>query len=119
MARQCPAARRAKNGISSRKCTPHSAISSRVTSALAKCCASANWDLGVEGKIQVYLDVSHLPPKTLHKIESVLDIYRKFTGEDPHKVPMKIFPAVHYSMGELGSIGLQPKILIVGPVSAK
>ncbi len=55
--------------------------------------------LGVEGKNQVYLDVSHLPPKTLHKIESVLDIYRKFTGEDPHKVPMKIFPAVHYSMG--------------------
>jgi succinate dehydrogenase / fumarate reductase flavoprotein subunit len=29
----------------------------------------------------------------------VLDIYRKFTGEDPSKVPMKIFPAVHYSMG--------------------
>jgi succinate dehydrogenase / fumarate reductase flavoprotein subunit len=28
-----------------------------------------------------------------------LDIYRKFTGEDPHKKPMKIFPAVHYSMG--------------------
>jgi succinate dehydrogenase / fumarate reductase flavoprotein subunit len=33
------------------------------------------------------------------KIDSVLDIYHKFTGEDPHKVPMKIFPAVHYSMG--------------------
>lgn len=55
--------------------------------------------LGIDGKMQVYLDVSHLPAATQHKIESVLDIYRKFTGEDPHKVPMKIFPAVHYSMG--------------------
>jgi len=55
--------------------------------------------LGVDGKKQVYLDVTHLPPETQHKLESVLDIYRKFTGEDPHKVPMKIFPAVHYSMG--------------------
>lgn len=55
--------------------------------------------LGVDGKNQVYLDVTHLPEKTLHKLESVLDIYRKFTGEDPRKVPMRIFPAVHYSMG--------------------
>ncbi len=55
--------------------------------------------LGVEGGMQVYLDVSHLSAPIQRKIESVLDIYRKFTGEDPHKVPMKIFPAVHYSMG--------------------
>lgn len=55
--------------------------------------------MGVDGKNQVYLDVTHLPEATLHKLESVLDIYRKFTGEDPHKVPMRIFPAVHYSMG--------------------
>lgn len=55
--------------------------------------------LGVDGGKAVYLDVSHLPPHIQHKIESVLDIYQKFTGDDPHKVPMKIFPAVHYSMG--------------------
>lgn len=55
--------------------------------------------LGVEGGMQVYLDVSHLSSSTQHKIESVLDIYRKFTGDDPHKKPMKIFLAVHYSMG--------------------
>lgn len=55
--------------------------------------------LGIGGGMQVYLDMTHLPEKTLHKVESVLDIYRKFTGEDPRKVPMKIFPAVHYSMG--------------------
>ncbi len=55
--------------------------------------------LGVQGQMQVYLDVTHLPPAAQHKIDSVLDIYRKFTGDDPRKRPMKIFPAVHYSMG--------------------
>lgn len=55
--------------------------------------------LGIDGKMQVYLDVSHLPKETQQKIESILDIYQKFTGEDPHALPMRIFPAVHYSMG--------------------
>lgn len=55
--------------------------------------------LGVDGGMQVFLDVSHLSKEAQHKIDSVLDIYRKFTGEDPHKIPMRIFPAVHYSMG--------------------
>jgi succinate dehydrogenase / fumarate reductase flavoprotein subunit len=55
--------------------------------------------LGIEGKNQVYLDVSHLPPASIHKLKSILDIYRKFSGEDPAKVPMRVFPGVHYSMG--------------------
>lgn len=55
--------------------------------------------LGVDGKMQVYLDVSHLSEEKKHKLESILEIYQKFTGDDPRKVPMKIFPAVHYSMG--------------------
>lgn len=55
--------------------------------------------LGIEGKMQVYLDVSHLTQEQQHKLASVLDIYQKFTGEDPAKVPMRIFPAVHYTMG--------------------
>lgn len=55
--------------------------------------------LGIDGKSQVYLDVTHLPEETLHKLDSVLDIYQKFTGEDPRKTPMRIFPGVHYSMG--------------------
>lgn len=55
--------------------------------------------LGVDGQMQVYLDVSELPANVQHKLESVLEIYQKFTGDDPRKVPMKIFPAVHYSMG--------------------
>ncbi len=50
----------------------------------------------------VYLDVSHLPRDVLdRKLGGILEIYRKFQGVDPRDVPMKIFPAVHYSMGGL------------------
>ncbi len=55
--------------------------------------------LGIDGKNQVFLDVTHLPDKTRQKLASVLEIYSKFTGDDPSKVPMKIFPGMHYSMG--------------------
>lgn len=55
--------------------------------------------LGVDGEMQVFLDVTHLPAEKLHRLDSVLEIYQKFTGDDPRKKPMKIFPAVHYSMG--------------------
>lgn len=55
--------------------------------------------LGIDGLMQVYLDVSHLSAEKKHKLESILEIYTKFTGDDPRRVPMKIFPAVHYSMG--------------------
>lgn len=55
--------------------------------------------LGIEGKKQVYLDCTHFSKDLQEKFISVFDIYKKFTGEDPTKVPMKIFPGVHYSMG--------------------
>jgi succinate dehydrogenase / fumarate reductase flavoprotein subunit len=58
--------------------------------------------LGVNGQAVVYLDLSHIPASTLKKkLGSILDIYEKFTGDDPTRVPMKVFPAVHYSMGGL------------------
>jgi succinate dehydrogenase / fumarate reductase flavoprotein subunit len=49
----------------------------------------------------VYLDVSHLSPERLNKLEGILEIYEKFVGDDPRKVPMKIFPGMHYTMGGL------------------
>jgi succinate dehydrogenase / fumarate reductase flavoprotein subunit len=55
--------------------------------------------LGVEGGRQVYLDVSHLSDEKKEKLHAILEIYQKFTGDDPRKVPMKIFPAMHYTMG--------------------
>ena len=39
--------------------------------------------------------------KVLGKLEGILEIYEKFVGTDPLDEPMKIFPAVHYSMGGL------------------
>jgi succinate dehydrogenase / fumarate reductase flavoprotein subunit len=58
--------------------------------------------LGVNGEQVVYLDLSHIPADTLRKkLGAIMDIYEKFMGEDPTKVPMKVFPAVHYSMGGL------------------
>ncbi|MEK4565838.1 succinate dehydrogenase flavoprotein subunit [Alkalihalobacillus sp. FSL R5-0424] len=56
--------------------------------------------LGINGENMVYLDLSHKDPKELDiKLGGIMEIYEKFMGDDPRKVPMKIFPAVHYSMG--------------------
>lgn len=61
-----------------------------------------NMKLGINGENMVYLDLSHKDPKELDiKLGGIIEIYEKFMGEDPRKVPMKIFPAVHYSMGGL------------------
>ena len=61
-----------------------------------------NDDMGVGGENQVYLDLTHKPKDELdRKLGGILEIYEKFAGEDPRELPMKIFPAVHYSMGGL------------------
>ncbi|HBV22215.1 MAG TPA: succinate dehydrogenase flavoprotein subunit [Jeotgalicoccus sp.] len=61
-----------------------------------------NQKLGINGENMVYLDLSHKDSHELDvKLGGIIEIYEKFTGDDPRKVPMKIFPAVHYSMGGL------------------
>ena len=61
-----------------------------------------NQKLGVDGQNVVYLDLSHIDANYLdNKLGGILEIYEKFVGDDPRKVPMKIFPSVHYSMGGL------------------
>jgi succinate dehydrogenase / fumarate reductase flavoprotein subunit len=61
-----------------------------------------NQKMGVFGQNQVYLDVTHIDRRKLdEKLRGVLEIYEKFVGDDPRDVPMRIFPAVHYSMGGL------------------
>jgi succinate dehydrogenase / fumarate reductase flavoprotein subunit len=58
--------------------------------------------LGAENTEAVYLDVSHIPADVLdRKLGGIMEIYEKFVGVDPRHSPMKIFPAVHYSMGGL------------------
>lgn len=61
-----------------------------------------NQGLGLNGENMVYLDLSHIDPEVLQrKLGGILEIYEKFVGDDPKKVPMRIFPSVHYSMGGL------------------
>jgi succinate dehydrogenase / fumarate reductase, flavoprotein subunit len=56
--------------------------------------------LGINGQAAVYLDVTHIPRETLdRKLEGILEIYEKFLGVDPREEPMKVFPAMHYTMG--------------------
>ncbi|WP_437832227.1 succinate dehydrogenase flavoprotein subunit [Sorangium sp. So ce1153] len=51
---------------------------------------------------EVYLDLTHKDEKFLRaKLAGILEIYEKFAGTDPYTNPMKVFPAVHYSMGGL------------------
>jgi succinate dehydrogenase / fumarate reductase flavoprotein subunit len=58
--------------------------------------------MGLPGSPAVYLDVSHIPRDVLErKLEGILEIYEKFIGVDPHEEPMKVFPAMHYTMGGL------------------
>jgi succinate dehydrogenase / fumarate reductase flavoprotein subunit len=62
-----------------------------------------NEGLSVEkGRQCVYLDLTHIDAQELtRKLGGILAIYEKFQGVDPRFTPMKIFPAVHYSMGGL------------------
>jgi succinate dehydrogenase / fumarate reductase flavoprotein subunit len=62
--------------------------------------------LGVGGGNMVYLDLRDEVQKRgrqaiLDRLEGILEIYEKFVGTDPLDEPMKIFPAVHYTMGGL------------------
>src|SRR6185369_16966299 len=35
------------------------------------------------------------------KYGNLFDMYKQITGEDPYELPMRIYPAVHYTMGGL------------------
>jgi succinate dehydrogenase flavoprotein subunit len=61
-----------------------------------------NEHMGIGGGNMVYLDLTHMDADYLtDKLGGILEIYEKFAGQDPRYHPMKIFPAVHYSMGGL------------------
>ena len=66
--------------------------------AIFKVCV--HMGLGINDDRRVYLDLSHIPADYLeHKLGGILEMYSEFVGQDPRKVPMEIFPSVHYSMG--------------------
>ena len=54
----------------------------------------------------VYLDFSDAirrigADKVRERYGNLFEMYDRITGEDPYKVPMRIYPAVHYTMGGL------------------
>jgi succinate dehydrogenase / fumarate reductase, flavoprotein subunit len=58
------------------------------------------------GGLGVYLDFrdafQRLGCKVLdERYGNLFEMYERITGEDPHEVPMRIYPAVHYTMGGL------------------
>jgi succinate dehydrogenase / fumarate reductase flavoprotein subunit len=54
----------------------------------------------------VYLDftdaIRRLGEKTIRdRYDNLFDMYQRITDENPYKVPMRIYPAIHYTMGGL------------------
>jgi succinate dehydrogenase / fumarate reductase flavoprotein subunit len=54
----------------------------------------------------VYLDFAEAigrmgVEKVSEKYGNLFDMYERITGDNPYKVPMRIYPAVHYTMGGL------------------
>jgi succinate dehydrogenase / fumarate reductase flavoprotein subunit len=76
-----------------------------VASRRAKEMCDAGFGVGAS-KMAVYLDFADAikrlgKEKIFEKYGNLLDMYKQITGEDPYQVPMRIYPAVHYTMGGL------------------
>lgn len=76
-----------------------------VAARAAKYACEAGLGVGKSG-LAVYLDfrdaIKRLGQDVISaRYGNLFDMYKQITGEDPYKTPMRIFPAVHYTMGGL------------------
>jgi succinate dehydrogenase / fumarate reductase flavoprotein subunit len=76
-----------------------------VASRNAKAVCDEGRGVGDSG-LAVYLDfadsIGRLGVEVIKsRYGNLFDMYMKITGEDPYKVPMRIYPAIHYAMGGL------------------
>jgi succinate dehydrogenase / fumarate reductase flavoprotein subunit len=76
-----------------------------VASRNAKAICDEGRGVGESG-LGVYLDLSEsidrLGIETIReRYGNLFDMYQRITDEDPYKVPMRIYPAIHYTMGGL------------------
>lgn len=56
--------------------------------------------LGINGKQDVFLDVSHLPQKVIDsQLDEVVSICTKYLNINPYKEPIPVAPGIHYFMG--------------------
>lgn len=76
-----------------------------ISSRAAKEACDDGRGVGSSG-LGVYLDFADSirrlgEPKIRERYANLFEMYERITGEDAYKVPMRIFPAVHYTMGGL------------------
>ncbi|WP_061247982.1 fumarate reductase/succinate dehydrogenase flavoprotein subunit [Leptospira noguchii] len=76
-----------------------------IASRAAKEACDAGLGVGESGQ-GVYLDFADSirrlgEPKIRDRYENLFQMYEQITGENPYKQPMRIYPAVHYTMGGL------------------
>ena len=76
-----------------------------VASRAAKAVCDEGRGAGETG-LSVYLDfadaIKRLGAETIQaRYGNLFDMYQRITDEDPYQVPMRIYPAVHYTMGGL------------------
>ena len=76
-----------------------------VASRNAKAVCDEGRGVGDTG-LAVYLDftdaIARLGVETIReRYGNLFDMYKRITDEDPYTVPMRIFPAIHYTMGGL------------------
>jgi len=76
-----------------------------VASRNAKAMCDEGYGVGKSG-LGVYLDFSEsihrLGEKTVReRYGNLFDMYQRITDENPYKTPMRIYPAIHYTMGGL------------------
>ncbi|MBV8881918.1 MAG: fumarate reductase/succinate dehydrogenase flavoprotein subunit [Planctomycetaceae bacterium] len=74
-----------------------------VASRAAKAACDEGRGVGESG-LGVYLDfadaIKRLGGNVIgEKYGNLLEMYQRITGENPYKVPMRIYPAIHYTMG--------------------
>src|SRR5277367_3577112 len=76
-----------------------------VASRNAKAVCDEGRGVGEHG-LGVYLDfadaIKRLGEQTIRdRYDNLFEMYQRITDEDPYKVPMRIYPAIHYTMGGL------------------
>jgi succinate dehydrogenase flavoprotein subunit len=76
-----------------------------IASRAAKAECDAGHGVGETG-LGVYLDFSEAmkrlgQQKIAERYGNLFEMYQRITGENPYEVPMRIYPAIHYTMGGL------------------
>ncbi len=76
-----------------------------------------------ETGLGVYLDFADAiqrlgEPTIRERYGNLFEMYQRITGEDPYRAPMRIYPAVHYTMGGLwvdyNLMGTVPGLFVLG-----